>query len=220
MTTSRLVDGTRLHRFQSALPFGSKLESKAKKDCYSILDCIYLESTNTYYVLDILAWKGHLYYDCETEFRFVQLTTSRVYNCELLCLISTKLHPQNYWKTTLKSRRNFMLSWFTVFTLSDYMNRFFWKFAKLEETTAGVVSSNNEIKIVPLPSYECTVEGIKSACTFPLPLEGLFFYNKHTLYTFGTTPLLCSLPMQQVDAVLSPYFAALQQQQPSQPQHM
>src|SRR5690554_126966 len=33
-----------------------------------------------------------------------------------LCLISTKLLRQNYWEITLKSRRNFVFCWFTLFT--------------------------------------------------------------------------------------------------------
>jgi hypothetical protein len=37
-------------------------------------------------------------------------------NCEFLCLISTRLLLQNYWETRLKSRRNFVMCWFTLIT--------------------------------------------------------------------------------------------------------
>jgi hypothetical protein len=37
--------------------------------------------------------------------------------CACLCLISTKLLLQNYWETTLKSRRNILLCWFTLITV-------------------------------------------------------------------------------------------------------
>ncbi|ERE75100.1 snurportin-1 [Cricetulus griseus] len=37
---------------------------------YTILDCIYSEVNQTYYVLDVMCWRGHPFYDCQTDFRF------------------------------------------------------------------------------------------------------------------------------------------------------
>ncbi|XP_066199025.1 snurportin-1 isoform X4 [Saccopteryx leptura] len=37
---------------------------------YTILDCIYSEAKQTYYVLDVMCWRGHPFYDCQTDFRF------------------------------------------------------------------------------------------------------------------------------------------------------
>ena len=37
----------------------------------------------------------------------------------LFTITNTKLLPQNYWETTLKSRRNFMLCWFSLFMRLD-----------------------------------------------------------------------------------------------------
>lgn len=31
---------------------------------YTILDCIYSEVDRTYYILDIMCWRGHPVYDC------------------------------------------------------------------------------------------------------------------------------------------------------------
>lgn len=32
---------------------------------YSILDCIYNEAKQTYYILDVMCWRGHPVYDCQ-----------------------------------------------------------------------------------------------------------------------------------------------------------
>lgn len=31
---------------------------------YTILDCIYSEVDRTYYILDVMCWRGHSVYDC------------------------------------------------------------------------------------------------------------------------------------------------------------
>ena len=40
-----------------------------------ILDCVYVETTQTYYVLDVMYWKTQPLYDSDTEFRFYWLHT-------------------------------------------------------------------------------------------------------------------------------------------------
>ncbi|NWI69213.1 SPN1 protein, partial [Todus mexicanus] len=40
---------------------------------YCILDCIYNELNQTYYILDVMCWRGHPVYDCQTDFRFFWL---------------------------------------------------------------------------------------------------------------------------------------------------
>ncbi len=54
---SRLRNGVQLHRFDSALPGGSSATAGGGNDAYTILDCIYQPETNTYYVMDLMAWK-------------------------------------------------------------------------------------------------------------------------------------------------------------------
>jgi len=67
-TTSRLDNGVILHQFPSALPNGSRGQQSQKNAC--ILDCVFHEPTSTYFVLDLMTWRGNLYYDCATDFRF------------------------------------------------------------------------------------------------------------------------------------------------------
>ncbi|KAL1510783.1 hypothetical protein AB1Y20_007069 [Prymnesium parvum] len=53
--------------FPSALPGGCRARGKAFS-CE--LDCIWHEQSQTYFVLDILGWKGSSFVDCPAEFRF------------------------------------------------------------------------------------------------------------------------------------------------------
>uniref|UniRef100_A0AAV1VBX9 Snurportin-1 n=1 Tax=Peronospora matthiolae TaxID=2874970 RepID=A0AAV1VBX9_9STRA len=68
MTIARIPSGNVLKKFPSALPNGSHKTNKSS-DGYCILDCIYQEQTETFYVLDVMCWKGYLLYNCTTEFR-------------------------------------------------------------------------------------------------------------------------------------------------------
>ncbi|KAL6191415.1 hypothetical protein ACLB2K_037806 [Fragaria x ananassa] len=71
-TVSRRRNGAILHRFPSALPDGSRCRTKAQPSC-SILDCIFNEMDQTYYVIDMVCWRGYSLYDCTAEFRFFWL---------------------------------------------------------------------------------------------------------------------------------------------------
>jgi len=67
-TVAYLNNGSMFNKFESSLPGGGPF--KWKPGDYCILDCIYYEPTFTYYVLDLICWKGYSLYDCDTEFRF------------------------------------------------------------------------------------------------------------------------------------------------------
>ncbi|CEG41386.1 m3G-cap-specific nuclear import receptor (Snurportin1) [Plasmopara halstedii] len=67
-TIARIPSGNILNKFPSALPCGSYKTNKSS-DGYCILDCIYQEQNETFYVLDIMCWKGYLLYNCTSEFR-------------------------------------------------------------------------------------------------------------------------------------------------------
>lgn len=70
-TTSRLRNGAVLHRFSSGLPSGNVAKgSRNNPHHYCIIDCVFYEPSLTYYVLDIQCWRGNLYYDCDTTFRY------------------------------------------------------------------------------------------------------------------------------------------------------
>lgn len=66
-TVSRKRNGGVLHRFSSSLPCGSG--STREKGATCILDCIFHAANQTYYVLDLMCWKGYNLYDSNTEFR-------------------------------------------------------------------------------------------------------------------------------------------------------
>uniref|UniRef100_A0A2P2JMP8 Snurportin-1 n=1 Tax=Rhizophora mucronata TaxID=61149 RepID=A0A2P2JMP8_RHIMU len=76
-TISRLRNGSILHRFPSALPNGAKKtkDISGPGQSYSILDCIFHESDQTYYVIDMVCWRGYSLYDCTAEFRFFWLNS-------------------------------------------------------------------------------------------------------------------------------------------------
>lgn len=65
------LTGNVMNVFESVLPAGANSYKGNKTTDYCILDCIYDQTTFTYYVLDLMCWKGHPIYDCDTEFRLV-----------------------------------------------------------------------------------------------------------------------------------------------------
>lgn len=73
-TAAYTKSGHCVNRFPSRLPGGSRKNSARGKD-YTILDCIYSEVDRTYYILDVMCWRGHSVYDCPTDFRFYWLQT-------------------------------------------------------------------------------------------------------------------------------------------------
>ncbi|CAA6659924.1 unnamed protein product [Spirodela intermedia] len=44
----------------------------------SILDCIFHEPDQTYYVIDMVCWRGYSLYDCSAEFRFFWLNSKLI----------------------------------------------------------------------------------------------------------------------------------------------
>lgn len=73
-TISRLRNGSLLHRFPSALPNGSRNKDASRSgQSYCILDCIFHELDQTYYVIDMVCWAGVSFYECTAEFRFFWL---------------------------------------------------------------------------------------------------------------------------------------------------
>lgn len=89
-TSSYTKSGYCVNRFPSLIPGGTRQNSAVGKD-YTILDCIYSDVDRTYYILDVMCWRGHPVYDCSTEFRFYWLQ-SKVEEAEGLSEIS-KINP-------------------------------------------------------------------------------------------------------------------------------
>ncbi|XP_038623053.1 snurportin-1-like [Tachyglossus aculeatus] len=73
-TAAYTKSGYCFKKFASLLPGGSKDSSGTDKD-FTILDCIYSEVNQTYYVLDVMCWRGHPIYDCQTDVRFYWMHT-------------------------------------------------------------------------------------------------------------------------------------------------
>jgi len=68
-TKAFLKNGRCMNVFNSKLPGGNTSTEHWKQDS-CILDCIYCELSETFYILDLMSWKCHPVYDSETEFRF------------------------------------------------------------------------------------------------------------------------------------------------------
>ncbi|KFO89921.1 Snurportin-1, partial [Buceros rhinoceros silvestris] len=71
-TAAYTKSGFCVNRFPSLLPGGNRHNSTSEK-VFCILDCIYSEAEQTYYILDVMCWRGHPVYDCQTDFRFFWL---------------------------------------------------------------------------------------------------------------------------------------------------
>ncbi|RCH81417.1 hypothetical protein CU098_007367, partial [Rhizopus stolonifer] len=71
-TIARSRRGHLLNRFQSVLPNGS---SSNRSSDFCILDCVYDAVHWTFYVLDVMCWRGYPIYDCDTNFRHFWLQT-------------------------------------------------------------------------------------------------------------------------------------------------
>eukprot|EP01018_Ginkgo_biloba_P035149 Gb_30822 [translate_table: standard] len=75
-TVSRLRNGRILHHFPSALPNGARAKNVAGPGhMFCILDCIFHEPNQTYYIIDMICWRGYSLYDCSAEFRFFWLNS-------------------------------------------------------------------------------------------------------------------------------------------------
>ncbi|KAF4142836.1 hypothetical protein GN958_ATG07973 [Phytophthora infestans] len=62
-TIARIPSGSILKNFRL------RCLTNKSSDGYCILDCIFQEQNGTFYVLDVMCWKGYLLYNCTTEFR-------------------------------------------------------------------------------------------------------------------------------------------------------
>lgn len=76
-TTARSRSGIQFARFPSALPGGSR-HTQGTGDTFCILDAIYHAENSTYYVMDLMCWKGYPLYNCNAEFRMFWMTSKLV----------------------------------------------------------------------------------------------------------------------------------------------
>lgn len=73
--------GKQVKSFPSNLPGGNRSQNRDGK--YTILDCIFSESNQIFYILDMMCWGGFQYYDCDTMFRFSWVQQKFIENQEL-----------------------------------------------------------------------------------------------------------------------------------------
>uniref|UniRef100_T1ILI8 Snurportin-1 n=1 Tax=Strigamia maritima TaxID=126957 RepID=T1ILI8_STRMM len=86
-------NGHFLKQFSSHLPGGNNHEQKSRNE-YTTLDCVLSATEHTFYVLDIMCWKGHPVYDSETEFRFYWLNEKLSEVPEISC--QTLINPYRF----------------------------------------------------------------------------------------------------------------------------
>lgn len=90
--------GQFIKAFQSSLPGGCHMHISHCRRQFAIVDCIYVQHTNSFYLMDALAWNEHKLYESEASFRFFWLqsrynesqdkflTTSSKNECRFYCL--------------------------------------------------------------------------------------------------------------------------------------
>ncbi|KAF3436887.1 hypothetical protein FNV43_RR19640 [Rhamnella rubrinervis] len=73
ITTDSRQRNCQCHHFPRLCP--ACLTASGSCQSYSILDCIFHEMDQTYYVIDMICWRGYSLYDCTAEFRFFWLNS-------------------------------------------------------------------------------------------------------------------------------------------------
>jgi snurportin-1 len=92
--------GQFIKAFQSALPGGCHVHISQCRRQYAIVDCIFVQQTNTFYLMDALAWNEHKLYESEASFRFFWLQSRYNENQEKFLTISTKNECKFYCLNT------------------------------------------------------------------------------------------------------------------------
>lgn len=82
--------GQFIKAFQSALPGGSHMHISHCRRQFAIVDCIYVQHNNSFYLMDALAWNEHKLYESEASFRFFWLQSRYNENQEKFLMLSSK----------------------------------------------------------------------------------------------------------------------------------
>lgn len=98
---------------------------------YTILDCIYSEVDRTYYILDVMCWRGHPVYDCPVRLAF---NPPAIQECLSNCLSSrlwtTDVLFPSRWLGIQKAFS--CLHWLLCHQQTEF--RFYWLQSKMQET--------------------------------------------------------------------------------------
>jgi len=92
--------GQFIKAFQSALPGGCHMHISHCRRQFAIVDCIYIQHTNTFYLMDALAWNEHKLYESEASFRFFWLQSRYNENQDKFLTMSSKNESQFYCLNT------------------------------------------------------------------------------------------------------------------------
>lgn len=88
--------GKFIKAFQSALPGGSHVHISQCRRQFAIVDCIYVQHNNTFYLMDALAWNEHKIHESEASFRFFWLQSRYNENQEKFITLSSKNQSRFY----------------------------------------------------------------------------------------------------------------------------
>ena len=92
--------GQFIKAFQSSLPGGCHVHISHCRRQFAIVDCIYVQQTNTFYLMDALAWNEHKLYESEASFRFFWLQSRYNENQEKFLITSSKNECRFYCLNT------------------------------------------------------------------------------------------------------------------------
>lgn len=92
--------GQFIKAFQSSLPGGCHMHISHCRRQFAIVDCIYVQHTNTFYLMDALAWSEHKLYESEASFRFFWLQSRYNENQEKFLTVSSRNESRFYCLNT------------------------------------------------------------------------------------------------------------------------
>lgn len=92
--------GQFIKAFQSSLPGGCHVHISHCRRQFAIVDCIYVQKTNSFYLMDALAWNEHKLYESEASFRFFWLQSRYNEAQDQFLTVSNKNESRFYCLTT------------------------------------------------------------------------------------------------------------------------
>ena len=195
--TKAYARGGRPRAFPSALPNGSRASRAGMSTCE--LDCIWREAEQTYYVLDVLAWKGQQLADCTTEFR--------------LYWLRTKLAEARAMETTSRNPCRFVPLDYSDCPAASLRQAYAGPVAA-EDVTMGAASfpPSSDVSVATAMDAEDDDDGMAGAAHTAVASnraaegggggsfrtsstawrDGLLFLHRDALYEAGPSPLLLS----------------------------
>lgn len=92
--------GQFIKAFQSSLPGGCHMNQSHCRRQFAIVDCIYVQNINSFYLMDALAWNEHKLYESEASFRFFWLQSRHNEHLEKFQTINSRNESRFYCLNT------------------------------------------------------------------------------------------------------------------------